>query len=84
MIIASRNLQKSVAVKQEIENLTGNKNVCFQNKVVKYNKIPVTVRYVFQIQVLKLDLEDFDSVQDFANILKNNKTNIDFLINNAG
>ena len=56
----------------------------FQNKVVNYNKIPVTVRYVFQIQVLKLDLEDFDSVQDFANILKNNKTNIDFLINNAG
>jgi len=62
LIIASRNLQKSVAVKQEIETITGNKN----------------------IQVLKLDLEDFDSVQDFANILKNNKTNIDFLINNAG
>ena len=57
----------------------------FQCKIViNIIKYLITVRYVFQIQVLKLDLEDFDSVQDFANILKNNKTNIDFLINNAG
>jgi len=62
LIIASRNLEKSEAVKQEIETLTGNKN----------------------IKVLKLDLEDFNSVQDFANNLKNKKNNIDFLINNAG
>ena len=62
LIIASRNVKKSLVVREEIIRETGHDD----------------------IQVMKLDLGDLDSVAEFAKKILENEEYVDYLVNNGG
>lgn len=62
VVMACRNLQKSLPVRDEIRSLSGNDDV----------------------DILELDLADFNSIRNFADIFSNKYSKLNVLVNNAG